>query len=27
MTVTGETRVHPEELKVSYERLRKTLAS
>ena len=27
MTVTGETRVHPEELQVTYERLRKTLAS
>jgi ATP adenylyltransferase len=26
MTVTGETRVHPEELKTSYERLRKALA-
>jgi ATP adenylyltransferase len=27
MTVTGETRVHPEELKTSYERLRKALGS
>jgi ATP adenylyltransferase len=27
MTVTGETRIHPEELKVTYERLRKALAS
>jgi ATP adenylyltransferase len=27
MTVTGETRVHPEELKTTYERLRKALAS
>jgi ATP adenylyltransferase len=27
MTVTSETRVHPEELQVTYERLRKTLAS
>jgi ATP adenylyltransferase len=26
MTVTGETRVHPEELKTTYERLRKGLA-
>jgi ATP adenylyltransferase len=26
MTVTGETRVHPEELKVAYERLTKALA-
>ena len=26
MTVTGETRVHPEDLKVTYERLRKSLA-
>ena len=26
MTVTGETRVHPEELKTSYERLSKALA-
>jgi ATP adenylyltransferase len=25
MTVTGETRVHPEELKTTYERLKKTL--
>jgi ATP adenylyltransferase len=25
MTVTGETRVHPEELKTTYERLRKAL--
>lgn len=25
MTVTGETRVHPEELKTTYEKLRKTL--
>jgi ATP adenylyltransferase len=27
MTVTGETRIHPEELKVTYERLRKSLAA
>lgn len=27
MTVTGETRVHPEELHVTYDRLRKALAS
>ncbi|MHB8501196.1 MAG: HIT family protein [Candidatus Acidiferrales bacterium] len=27
MTVTGETRVHPEELKVTYDRLRKSLAT
>jgi ATP adenylyltransferase len=27
MTVTGETRVHPEELKSTYERLRKALGS
>jgi ATP adenylyltransferase len=27
MTVAGETRVHPEELKTSYERLRKALTS
>jgi ATP adenylyltransferase len=27
MTVAGETRVHPEELKTSYQRLRKALAS
>src|ERR1700694_4685191 len=27
MTVTGETRVHPEELKTTYERLRKGLAN
>jgi len=27
MTVAGETRVHPEELKTSYERLHKALAS
>jgi ATP adenylyltransferase len=27
MTVTGETRVHPEELKVTYERLSKTLSA
>lgn len=26
MTVTGETRVHPEELQTTYERLRKALA-
>jgi ATP adenylyltransferase len=26
MTVTGETRVHPEELKISYERISKALA-
>jgi ATP adenylyltransferase len=26
MTVTGETRVHPEELKTTYERLSKALA-
>jgi ATP adenylyltransferase len=26
MTVTGETRVHPEELKTTYERLRKAFA-
>ena len=26
MTVTGETRVHPEELKTTYERIRKALA-
>jgi ATP adenylyltransferase len=26
MTVTGETRVHPEELKTTYERMRKALA-
>jgi ATP adenylyltransferase len=26
MTVTGETRVHPEELKITYERLSKALA-
>jgi ATP adenylyltransferase len=26
MTVTGETRVHPEELRTTYERLRKALA-
>ena len=26
MTVTGETRVHPEELKITYERLLKALA-
>jgi ATP adenylyltransferase len=26
MTVTGETRVHPEELRVTYERFRKALA-
>jgi len=25
MTVTGETRVHPEELKTTYERLKKAL--
>jgi ATP adenylyltransferase len=27
MTATGETRVHPEELKVTYDRLRKALAT
>jgi ATP adenylyltransferase len=27
MTVTGETRVHPEELQTNYERLQKALAS
>jgi ATP adenylyltransferase len=27
MTVTGETRVHPEELRTTYERLRKALAA
>jgi ATP adenylyltransferase len=27
MTVTGETRVHPEELKTTYERLRKALGT
>jgi ATP adenylyltransferase len=27
MTVTGETRVHPEELKITYDRLRKALAT
>lgn len=27
MTVTGETRVHPEELKVTYQRMRQFLAS
>jgi len=27
MTVTGETRVHPEELKTTYQRLRTALAS
>ena len=27
MTVTGETRVHPEDLKTTYERLSKALAS
>jgi ATP adenylyltransferase len=27
MTVTGETRVHPEELRTTYERMRKALAS
>jgi ATP adenylyltransferase len=27
MTVTGETRVHPEELTVTYERMRKALAA
>jgi ATP adenylyltransferase len=26
MTVTGETRVHPEELKTTYERIRTALA-
>jgi ATP adenylyltransferase len=26
MTVTGETRVHPEDLKTTYERIRKSLA-
>ena len=26
MTVTGETRVHPEELSVTYERMKKALA-
>jgi ATP adenylyltransferase len=27
MTVAGETRVHPEELKITYDRLHKALAS
>jgi len=27
MTVTGETRVHPEELSVTYERMRKAMAA
>jgi ATP adenylyltransferase len=27
MTVTAETRVHPEDLQVTYDRLRKALAS
>jgi ATP adenylyltransferase len=27
MTVTGETRVHPEDLKITYERMKKALAA
>jgi ATP adenylyltransferase len=27
MTVTGETRIHPEDLRTTFDRLRKALAS